>query len=137
MTAFAAERSGVYRAPADVLALRQRAEAARLAWIAADLARVGGKAELMAALGSAAQLPAGFGMNWDALADGLGDLSWRPAVGYVLHLRHTAAAQGRLGAQWATLLEVLHQAAREWKSRGKPFVAFVDDADLPVWAEVP
>jgi ParB-like chromosome segregation protein Spo0J len=132
-TAFTAERSGVYRTPADVHGLRERAVAARLAWLEADLARVRGKAEVLAALAAAAELPAEFGHNWDALADSLGDFSWRPAAGYVLYLRNTAAARRALGAEWATLLEVLREVAREWKARGKVFVALVDDATLPAW----
>ena len=132
-TDLTAARSGVYRSPADVDRLREHALAARQAWIDVDLSRVRTKAELLAALAGAGGFPAGFGGNWDALADSLGDFSWRPAGGYVLHLRESAAVQRALGAEWNTFLEVLRKAAAEWKARGKTFIAFVDDAKVPVW----
>ena len=56
------------------------------------------------------------------------DLSWRPAGGYVLHLRDSAGRAARARREWHTLLDVLREAPRYWKARGKTFVAFVDDA---------
>jgi hypothetical protein len=130
---FAAERSGVYQTPSDPHVVRAAAEAAQLAWFEVDLGRARGKADVFAAMATAAGFPAGFGHNWDALADSLGDLAWRPARGYVLQLHDTAAARRALGAEWATLLDVLQGAAREWKARGKAFIVFVDDTGLPPW----
>ena len=132
--AFTAARSGVYRAPPHADGLRERAAAAQLEWLEADLAAATTKTTLLGALAAAGAFPAAFGHNWDALADSLGDLSWRPAAGYVLRLRNTSGAQHALGADWDTLLEVLRAAAGEWKARGKPFVVFVDDAALPAWS---
>ena len=132
-TDFSAARSGIYRSPADVDSVREGAKAARLVWIEGDLAHVRSKPELLAGLAAAGGFPAGFGHNWDALADSLGDFSWRPAGGYVLYLRSSAAAQRALGAEWQTFLEVLRKAAGEWKARGKAFITFVDDVKMPVW----
>lgn len=128
-----AARSEVYRSPANLDGVRERALAASLAWIEVDLAHVHSKHDLLAALAAAGGFPAGFGHNWDALADSLGDFSWRPAGGYVVHLRDSAAAQRAPGAEWDMFLEVLRKAAAEWKARGKAFIAFVDDARLPAW----
>lgn len=132
-TAFTAARSGVYRTPSQGDALRERAVADELAWLEADLADAHTKGRLLAALAAAGTFPASFGHNWDALADALGDLSWRPAAGYVLRLLNTSQIQRNLGTDWDTLLDVLCAAAGEWKARGKPFVVFVDDAALPAW----
>ena len=126
-------RSGIYRSPPHVDALRERALVVCFAWIEVDLAHVRSKAELLSALAAAGGFPAGFGHNWDALADSLGDFSWRPAGGYVLYLRNGAAAQRAIGAQWNTFLDILRNAAAEWKLRGRTFVAFVDDPKLPAW----
>ena len=126
-----AAHSGVYRTPQDVDALRASASAARLDWIEVDLARVATKAELLNAIATACAFPAGFGHNWDALADALADFSWRSGRGYVLHLR--GAVERSVGSEWNTLLEVLHQAAREWQARGKPFIALIDSRSLPAW----
>ena len=127
-------RSGVYRAPQKLGSLRTALVQDDSAWLEADLAQARTKAELLERLASACAFPATFGRNWDALADALQDMSWRPACAYVLHLRHAAAAAQALGADWATLLEVLSSSAMYWKEHGKAFVVFVDDApELPQW----
>ncbi|MGZ5093131.1 MAG: barstar family protein, partial [Burkholderiales bacterium] len=77
------------------------------AWFAIDLASVQTKAGLLDAFARTLGFPSSFGHNWDALADALQDMSWRPANGYVLHLQNPASAEGALGEDWATLLEVL------------------------------
>jgi hypothetical protein len=133
-TDLTAARSGVYRTPQSADGLRERAAAAQLDWLEADLAAATTKTKLLGALAAAGGFPAGFGHNWDALADALGDLSWRPAAGYVLRLSSAPQTQRALGADWHTLLDVLRAAAEEWKARGKPFVVLIDDAALPAWA---
>lgn len=130
----APQRSGVYRTPPDADALRDRARAQDLAWLEADCARVRSKPALLDAIAAAADFPAWFGHNWDALADSLRDFSWCPAAGYVLRLRDTGAARQALAAEWPTLIAVLNEVSCDWKARGKPFVAFVDGAaELPAW----
>ena len=133
-TAFTAARSGVYRTPLHAEGLRERAMAAQLDWFEADLAAATTKTKLLGVLAAAGGFPAGFGHNWDALADALGDLSWRPAAGYVLRLSSAPQTQRDLGADWDTLLDVLRAAAEEWKARGKLFVVLIDEAALPAWA---
>ena len=126
-------QSGVYRTPVHVDPLRQSLAKDAL-WIEVDVARVGSKADLMDIVAAAVQVPAGFGRNWDALADVLQDLSWRPAPAYVLRFAHAAAAARALGGDWATLIEVLRHTAEYWKARGKPFIVFADDAaELVPW----
>ena len=133
-TAVTAAHSGVYRTPPHAEGLHERAIAAQLDWLEADLAAATTKTKVLRALAAAGEFPASFGHNWDALADVLGDLSWRPAAGYVLRLLNTSQTQRDLGTDWDTLLDVLRAAAGEWKARGKPFVVLVDDAALPAWS---
>jgi RNAse (barnase) inhibitor barstar len=126
-------RSGVYRTPAHVDAVKQARDEDHL-WIDVDLSHAGSKSELLDLLAREVGFPSTFGRNWDALADALQDLSWRPAKGYVMRLVHAARAGQALGADWATLIEVLRLTASYWKTRGVAFVAFVDDAaGLPLW----
>jgi hypothetical protein len=126
-------RSGVYHTPVHIDAVRQAAGPGVL-WLDLDLGKIGSKSELLDLFTREAGFPAGFGGNWDALADALQDLSWRPAQGYAVRLAAAAAASQALGADWAMLVEVLRETAAYWKSRGKPFVVFVDDAaELPLW----
>jgi hypothetical protein len=127
-----ADQSGLYRTPASIDSLRERAGASGAAWLEADLAFARDKSQLLRTVARAGAFPGTFGANWDALADGLQDLSWRPAGGYVLHLQHGKDAAQSLGPHWPTLLEILRQTAQYWKARGKPFIVLVDEvAQLP------
>jgi hypothetical protein len=129
-----ADRSGVYRTPGDPSELRARAAASGVQWLEADVANARDKAGLMQVLGRALAVPAGFGANWDALADSTQDLGWRSAQGYVLHLRHADRARDALGPEWTRLVEVLRASADAWRVRGKPFIAILDGAeDLAEW----
>src|SRR5260370_39276920 len=72
-------------------ALKSAAAAAKLRVCQIDLHGVGGKSELMAALGKRLKLPEHFSSNWDALADSLEDSDWREEDRLLMHLRHAAA----------------------------------------------
>jgi hypothetical protein len=130
-----ADRSGVYRASDELSQLRARASHAGVLWLEVDAATVDDKASLMSALARGLAFPATFGANWDALADSLQDLSWRPASGYVLHLKNGQGLRAALGPDWVRLLDVLRTTAEYWAQRRKPFVVIVDGAEgLPSWS---
>ncbi len=118
--------SGVYAAAAPIRALRQAAVAHGLAWFDLDLKGVTAKRELLARCQTALGLPPSFGRNWDALADCLGDFSWQPARGYVVHCRNGGAFAQAAPADFATWLEILAGAATYWQMQDKMFVAFLD-----------
>ncbi|MES2563028.1 MAG: barstar family protein [Pseudomonadota bacterium] len=118
-------RSGVYRTPADVTLLKERAGAA-VTWRDIDLDSVRTKHDLLNTFAAACGFSETFGHNWDALADVLQDLSWEGAAGYVLHLRHADRALASLAADWMVLLDVLVESAGYWKARERAFVVFVD-----------
>jgi len=129
-----ADRSGVYGMPGDASELRAHATRSGVQWLEADIGNVRHKAGLMRVLAEALGVPAGFGANWDALADSLQDLGWRSAPGYVLRLRHADRARQALGPEWDRLVAVLRASAEAWRLRGKPFIAILDAAeDLPAW----
>ena len=123
-----ADQSGLYRAPASMDSLRERARASGAAWLEADLGSVRDKSQLLRTIALAGAFPVTLGANWDALADDLQDLSWLPASGYVVHLQHAKGATESLALHWSTLLDILRQAAQYWKVHGKPFIVLVDDA---------
>ena len=56
----------------------------------ADLAGCYDRAGLLARIAEALEFPDSIGGNWEALFDGLVDLSWLPAPGHVLMLLNTA-----------------------------------------------
>lgn len=78
------------------------------------------KAALLARLAEALRFPAYFGGNLDALHDCLGDLpSFAPAPGYLVLIEHADAACPARREDFAAVVEVLEEAARE--RRAQPF----------------
>lgn len=90
----------------------------------ADLATVQSKSEFLAVIAQAIEAPEWFGHNWDALADALGDLSWKPAAGYVLMLRNGINTFNLLENDHETAKEILESTVSYWKIQGKPFWVF-------------
>jgi hypothetical protein len=135
VSALISAQSGVFATPVDLSALRDAAVRAQCEWIEVDLAAIDDKRGLLRAFGRALAFPSTFGDNWDAFADCLQDLSWRPGGGVVLHLRSAAALAQAAPRDWATGLEILGGSATYWKTRGRPFVVLVDGvAGLPPFA---
>lgn len=121
-----AARSGVFFVGgADLHALQADARECGLATYRIDLRGCTGKADLMRRLADALAFPASFGHNWDALADSLGDLSWRPAPGHVLLFDHAADLHDADAAAFDTLLDILDQASSTWATQHTPFFAFL------------
>jgi RNAse (barnase) inhibitor barstar len=90
-----------------------------------DLAGCSDKAEFLARIAAALGFPAWFGQNWDAFFDCLTDLSWRPALGYVLILEHAGELRAIEPEVFDTALAILGDAATVWQARGAPFRVFV------------
>lgn len=83
-----------------------------------------GKADLLARLAVTLQLPKTFGHNWDALADCLRDLSWRPTTGYVLLFDHADDLRAADQADFDTAMDLFRDAAAFWQTQHTPFFAF-------------
>ncbi len=112
--------AGMYQLNCTPEDVRAAAQEAGFALFEADLGETHGKGALLAALAQAIRAPEWFGGNWDALADALGDLSWRGAPGYVLLLR-----DANLRAPEEEMLNnILLETVAFWSSQGKPFWAF-------------
>ena len=127
-----AKRSGVYRAPAGMDALRQAAGKAGLVWLDIPLAAVTSKVQFLALCKKQMKLPPYFGDNWDALADCLRDFAWLKSKGYVLHLSGGEKFAKAGADDYQTALDVLAEAAVFWKGKGTPFLVLVEGAkDLP------
>jgi RNAse (barnase) inhibitor barstar len=90
-----------------------------------DLAGCSDKAEFLVRIAAALGFPAWFGHNWDAFFDCLTDLSWRPALGYVLILERATELQATEPEVFDTALAILGDAATVWQARGAPFRVFV------------
>ncbi|WP_320669610.1 barstar family protein [Patulibacter defluvii] len=86
-----------------------------------DLDGVLDRGALMRAFARDLPTPAGFGANWDALADVLRDLSWRPADGYRLELRGAGPLTVADPRSWQILREILDEARAFWSAQDVPF----------------
>jgi hypothetical protein len=110
---------------AAAAAICARAVALGLDCTRVDLSGCTEKRDLLARLAKALAFPAWFGHNWDALADCVTDLGWRPAEGYVLILEHGAELRESQPEVFDTTLAILDDAAVAWKARGATFRTFV------------
>lgn len=131
-----AVNSGVYRAPADVTAMRNAALKAGCAWMELDLGRARDKSSLLGMVAAELRFPPGFGGNWDAFADCLQDLSWLPAQGHVLMLEGGAGFAAVCPEAHTMLLTILEAVAADWRRRGRVFVVLLwFPQDLPAFPD--
>ena len=110
-------RSGVYRT-SDAKAILEATRGGGLDVVTIDM----DPADLFSGIARALDFPDWFGANWDALADCLGDLSWRGGAGHVLMFARYPDGDAR-----GILLDVLRSSAEYWAARGKPFFAVLLD----------
>lgn len=118
------ETAGSYTLGCSADELREACGAAGLALFEADLKGVKGKQNLLNALAQAASCPPEFGANWDALADALCDLSWRPASGYALLLRNVSDTFGLSANDREIAQDLLADTVVYWRQHKKPFWIF-------------
>jgi hypothetical protein len=118
------EAAGSYTLDCSAEELRSAVQYAGFALFDADLTGIKGKQNLLNALAAAAGFPPGFGVNWDALADALCDLSWRRANGYVLLLRGVSDTLGLSANDREIALDILADTVVYWRQHNKPFWIF-------------
>jgi len=101
-----------------------------------SLAACRDKRDLLRRVAEALAFPQTFGMNWDALADCLGDLAWLPpASGYAWLFDHAEDLRSASASDFDTLYGVLDDACARWKDRDTPcfaFLALPNDGDEAV-----
>ena len=120
-------RAGVHRLPtADVQAVEAAAAGLGYAVFHVDLDGCADKAALLARIGAALRFPDWFGHNWDALADCLADMSWRPAPGYVIFLDHAGHLPDAVAGDFAIVLDIFADAAHELTRDARPMWIFVE-----------
>lgn len=118
------DSAGSYTLGCSVDELRNASKEAGFAVFDADLKGVKGKQNLLGALAQAASFPPEFGVNWDALADALCDLSWHEASGYVLLLRNASDTLGLSANDREIALDLLADTVVYWRQHKKPFWVF-------------
>ena len=95
-------RSGVYRT-SDAKAILEATRGGGLDVVTIDM----DPADLFSGIARALDFPDWFGANWDALADCLGDLSWRGGAGHVLMFARYPDGDAR-----GILLDVLRSSSK-------------------------
>lgn len=114
-------KSGSYRLDCSVAELHLCAKAAGVALFDADLKGVKGKKNFLAAIARATHLPTEFGVNWDALADALCDLSTTNTTGFVLLLRNASDSLGLSAHDREIAQDVFADTVLYWQQRKQPF----------------
>ena len=92
----------------------------------ADLAGCHDRASLLGRVAEALDFPAGFAANWEALFDGLADLSWLRAHGHVLVLLSTAELRRDAPEVFDTALSIIREAAALRQKRGASLRVIVE-----------
>jgi len=118
------KEAGLYVATCELDDVRTAAKDAGLVLFDVDLSGVHSKSEFMAAIAQQIEAPEWFGKNWDALADALGDLSWKNAPGYVMLLVHSTEHFNLLKNDHDVARDILETTIEYWKAQGKPFWVF-------------
>lgn|SRR5574340_165620 len=116
--------AGSYALACSVDELRNASREAGFALFDADLKGIKGKQNLLNALAQAASFPPEFGVNWDALADALCDLSWHEASGYVLLLRNASDTLGLSANDREIAQDLFADTVVYWRQRKKAFWIF-------------
>jgi RNAse (barnase) inhibitor barstar len=120
-------KAGVYHLPqTDKKQLMSAAKAGGLAAFRVNLAKAGDKEQMLAAIAKALKFPDWFGHNFDALADCLADMSWKPAEGYLVLLEHCDGIHGKAEENFVSTLQIFEQAASDWREEGIPFWCLVE-----------
>ena len=134
--------SGIFAAPADRVSAIQSAERAGLRWVDFDAHGTQNKTALLQACAKAFSMPATFGLNWDALADALQDLSWL-ADGEKSNLKSNSYGFSGIAvwiaglALWsdydlvsaATFNAILQDSAEYWQRQGVRFIVLMSPGE--------
>ncbi len=125
-----ASQAGVYGVGnGDLGGLAAAARDASLKVLRVDLDGCTDKRTLLMRIGTQLDFPPGWGRNWDALSDGLRDLSWLPANGYALLFSDADDLRQASSGDFDTLLDILSEAAIRWAEDKVPFWAFMELRD--------
>ncbi len=130
-----ADKAGVFHLPhMDKKQVITAAKASGLAAFRVNLAKAGDKEHMLSAIAKSLKFPDWFGHNFDALADCLADMEWKPADGYVVLLEHCDGIHGKAEEDFLSALHIFEQAANDWREMGVPFWCLVEmQADGIAW----
>lgn len=91
-----------------------------------DVSATDNATALLKLIGRSLHFPAWYGVNWDALADCLADLSWCDADGHVLLLHGIDILRHKDAAAVANLLNILSDVSAIWREGNVAFWVLID-----------
>jgi RNAse (barnase) inhibitor barstar len=122
-----ASRSGLFCAqPTAVSRAARIADQAAFTLVELDVKDARDRPSLLQTFARGFRFPDTFGENLDALADCLGDLSWLPSGGFLVHLSGCAKPIEHCKDDFDAIAAVLEDVAAEWRERGTPFWILFD-----------
>jgi hypothetical protein len=116
--------AGSYTLQCDEKTLVDAVQGSGLKLLEADLKGVKGKQNFLSTMAQAGAFPKDFGVNWDAFADELCDLSWHGDAGFVLLLRNVSDTLGLSAHDREIALDIFADTVVYWRQRKKPFWIF-------------
>lgn len=95
-----------------------------------DLTGVASRQAFMDRAAADLRLPGWFGRSWDALADCLTDLSWRPVGpgGRRLYVRNWQGYAETLPREWRIVKDVLRDAELFWRQTDSELTVVLEEA---------
>jgi hypothetical protein len=120
---------GVHRLRSRSSTAEAEAHLLRVGWSVrvVDVAAAHDKGGLLEAFAVGLGFPGWVGRNWDALSDALRDLSWWApgARGRAVIVAGAGHLGDELDGEWATLCEILQEAAERWRTTDAPLGVLV------------
>jgi RNAse (barnase) inhibitor barstar len=128
-----AHKGGIWFLPAGVQpkAIQSLAKSAGFAFFHIEGKNIERKEQLLNHVATALHFPKSFGNNWDALEEGLTDLEWVDADGYVIYHDHIDPLLEKHPDQFETLVEILRDAVAAWKEDGAAMIVLLSGTKAP------
>src|SRR5689334_4407549 len=133
-----AARAGVFHLSADARELAGAAAAAGLMVIYVDIGHAHDREHFAEHVAEAMRFPDPSD-DWSAFADGLKDLAWMPAKGWVVILEKSKHFAGGHGGEFKQAMAAMSAAADHWRGKGTPFWTLIGGPDgwKSGWPDLP
>ncbi len=114
-------KAGVFHLGPDARVAAQAAASAGLLVAYVDIGHAHDKAHFAEHVAEALRFPGGHDTDWSAFVEGVRDLSWLQAKGWVVILEKSKHFCGGHRHEFEDAMKVMADAAAHWRAQGKPF----------------
>ena len=132
-------QAGVFHLAGDARELAGAAAASGLMVIYVDISHAHDREDLLDVASRAMRFPDGLAGDWDAFANGLKDLSWLQAKGWVVILEKSKHFCGGHGHEFKEAMQTMSAVAEYWRAQGKPLWTLIGGPDgwKSGWPDMP